>query len=180
MKRVMFSLILALLGIATICAQDHIKFMGIPVDGNITNFQTKLLQKGFKVSELSKYADVGTRVFEGQFTSENATVAVYYNNKLKNLVHGVRVIYDNKDSYSDTKKKVESMVERLETKYGIKSEKKEDTDLQKEKYTIFISTGWIYVWMQETERIFNQYSLFIQYDDYTNGMAGFEKDNEDL
>lgn len=180
MKRLVFSLILALFSIMTINAQEHIKFMGIPVDGNITSFQTKLQQKGFQVSELSKYAEVGTRVFEGQFTSESTKVAVYYNSKLNNLVYAVRVIYDKQQSYFDTKAIVESMVERLESKYETKSEKQTDSDLQKEKHAISIPTGWIYVWMQETDRIYNHYKLFIQYDDLTNGIAGYVKDNEDL
>lgn len=180
MKRLAFYLLMALLSIVSVNAQEHIKFMGIPVDGNITNFQTKLQQKGFKTSELNKYTEVGTRVLEGLFTSEKATVAVYYNSKLNNLVYAVRVIYDRKDSYSDAKSNVKSMVDRLESKYEVEAAEREDSDLQKERYAIEISTGCIYVWMQETDRIYSQYSLFIQYDDYTNIRVGYIKDNEDL
>ena len=47
-------------------AQQHMKFMGIPLDGTIDNVALKLKAKGvtYDASE-SKLADAGTRIFYG-------------------------------------------------------------------------------------------------------------------
>ena len=65
-------------------AQQHMKFMGIPLDGTIDNFAMKLKAKGvtYDAAE-SKAAGKGIRKFCGTFMGEKATFTVFYNYKSK-------------------------------------------------------------------------------------------------
>ena len=65
-------------------AQQHLKFMGIPLDGTIDNFALKLKAKGvtYDAAE-SKTAAAGTRIFYGKFMGEKARFIVFYNYKSK-------------------------------------------------------------------------------------------------
>ena len=65
-------------------ALQHMKFMGIPLDGTIDNFALKLKAKGITYDAAeSKSADAGTRIFYGKFMGENARFVVFYNYKSK-------------------------------------------------------------------------------------------------
>ena len=65
-------------------AQQHMKFMGIPLDGTIDNFTMKLKAEGVTYDvEKSKAAGKGIRKFCGTFMGEKATFAVFYNYKSK-------------------------------------------------------------------------------------------------
>ena len=65
-------------------AQQHMKFMGIPLDGTIDNFAMKLKAKGITYDAAeSKSADAGTRIFYGKFMGEKARFIVFYNYKSK-------------------------------------------------------------------------------------------------
>lgn len=65
-------------------AQQHMKFMGIPLDGTIDNFALKLKAKGVTYDAAkSKTAGQGCRVFNGTFMGEKATINVAYNPKSK-------------------------------------------------------------------------------------------------
>ena len=65
-------------------AQQHMKFMGIPLDGTVDNFTMKLKAKGVTYDAAkSKAAGQGCRVFNGTFMGENATINVAYNPKSK-------------------------------------------------------------------------------------------------
>ena len=65
-------------------AQQHMKFMGIPLDGTIDNFAMKLKAKGITYDAAdSKAADAGTRIFYGKFMGEKARFIVFYNYKSK-------------------------------------------------------------------------------------------------
>ena len=67
-----------------VSAQQHLKFMGIPLDGTVDNFALKLKAKGvtYDAAE-SKLADAGTRIFYGKFMGEKARFIVFYNYKSK-------------------------------------------------------------------------------------------------
>lgn len=70
---------------------EHLKFMGIPINGTISTFQTKLLAKGFKISKDNNAIPNGVRGFTGVFAGKDCEIGVYYNLRTK-LVYQVRVI----------------------------------------------------------------------------------------
>ena len=75
-------------------AQQHMKFMGIPLDGTIDNFSMKLRSKGvtYDAAE-SKAAGKGIRKFCGTFMGEKATFTVFYNYKSKIVFSAVAELY---------------------------------------------------------------------------------------
>ena len=73
---------------------EHLKFMGIPLNGTITQFQSKLSAKGIKPnSELNKRLAVGCRAFTGTFSGEKAGFYVYYNDRTK-IVYRAKAVID--------------------------------------------------------------------------------------
>lgn len=63
----------------------HLEFMGIPIDGTISNFQTKLLKKGCSIGRLNKYLPTGSRLYEGIFAGKECRIIVWYNHKSKKV-----------------------------------------------------------------------------------------------
>lgn len=83
MKKII-SVLFALCLCMVASAQQHMKFMGIPLDGTIDNFALKLKAKGMTYDAAkSKTAGQGCRVFNGTFMGEKATINVAYNPKSK-------------------------------------------------------------------------------------------------
>ena len=83
MKKII-SVLCAICLCMAVSAQQHMKFMGIPLDGTIDNFAMKLKAKGITYDAAeSKSADAGTRIFNGKFMGEKAKFVVFYNSKSK-------------------------------------------------------------------------------------------------
>ena len=117
MKKLILTLIIILTGTFCVQAQEHLKFMGIPLTGNINSFQTKLKAKGFEVDkQINKYAPVGTRIFKGLFAGENAQISVFYNRKHKRVYRAIS-IFNVTDQYFFDQKKYE-LANMLRQKYS--------------------------------------------------------------
>ena len=72
-------------------AQQHMKFMGIPLDGTIDNFALKLKSKGITYDAAkSRALGPGGKVYNGTFMGEKATFMVFFNAKSR-IVFGVSV-----------------------------------------------------------------------------------------
>ncbi len=90
MKKIFF-LLITLCVCLSISAQEHMKFMGIPLDGTIDNFALKLKAKGVTYDAArSKSLPPGSKSYNGTFMGEKATFVVYFNTKSK-VVFGVMV-----------------------------------------------------------------------------------------
>ena len=97
MKKII-SLLFALCVCLSLSAQDHMKFMGIPLNGTIDNFTLKLKAKGVIYDAAkSKALSPGSKFYNGLFMGEKATFVVFFNTKSK-VVFGVMVDL----SYSST------------------------------------------------------------------------------
>lgn len=88
--------IISILFVLCLCmavnAQQHMKFMGIPLDGTVDSFALKLKAKGVTYDAAqSKVAEPGSRIFNGTFMGKNAMFSVYYNTKSK-MVFGTAVV----------------------------------------------------------------------------------------
>ena len=96
MKKII-SVLFALCICLSLSAQEHMKFMGIPIDGTIDNFTLKLKAKGVEYNaEKSKALPPGGRIFSGTFMGDKATFIVFYNVKSKNVYSvGVALSYPN-------------------------------------------------------------------------------------
>ena len=93
MKTAMFFLLVSLTTLTSFAQREHLKFMGIPLNGSIDAFQTKLQAKGIKYdAKGSIQLKVGCRCFKGIFSGEKADFYVYYNEKSKIVYRAKAVI----------------------------------------------------------------------------------------
>ena len=104
---------------------QHMKFMGIPLDGTISAFHQKLVAKGCKPNvEYNKTAPVGSRHFIGTFFGEKALIIVYYNAKTK-VVYRAKACIDRRSEdmiiqqYDEVKSALE---EKYPDAYMVKDE----------------------------------------------------------
>lgn len=89
-------------------AQDNLKFMNIPICGNIEKFAAELEQKGF--SKLSK------KLYEGEFAGENAII--YLSDDEHNNIHTIMVTFNEKTSWAALKSSFFQFKELYTEKYG--------------------------------------------------------------
>ena len=93
MKKTLLVILCCLFSITIQAQTEHLKFMGIPLNGSITAFQTKLQAKGIKYdAEGSRQLKVGCRCFKGSFSGEKADFYVYYNERTKVVYRAKAVI----------------------------------------------------------------------------------------
>lgn len=116
MKKTLLMIVLMLSVVMANAQEEHMKFAGIPLNGTIDRFQSKLIAKGYKSnSYLNKRLPKGTRAFDGTFAGEKADVAVYYNETSK-IVYGAKAYFDNLTE-EKAKDKLENFKLLLKQKY---------------------------------------------------------------
>lgn len=117
MKKSLILLVLSILAICIPAQAEHLKFMGIPLTGTITQFQQKLAAKGVTHDKkASAVAAVGTRIFTGKFAGSKADIVVWYDADTK-IVYGAKAVYE---FYSTTTRdnKYNDLKDMLSTKYS--------------------------------------------------------------
>lgn len=124
-------------------AQQHMKFMGIPLDGTVDNFALKLKAKGvtYNAAE-SKAAEPGSRIFNGMFMGKNAMFCVYYNTKSK-MVFGAAVV-QKYPTVESAHLPFVNLTESLQQKYPnakYEASKDPDGDTNGLAFNIFDKTG---------------------------------------
>lgn len=93
--RIIMFMVFSVLGLNI--SAKHLEFMGIPITGTITSFQTKLQSKGCSLSKDNNQLPTGIRGFEGVFAGKDCRIIVWYNHRTKQ-VYQVRAIADCDDS----------------------------------------------------------------------------------
>ena len=123
------ALLVFMLCVAMLHAQStHMKFMGIPLNGTITNFQSQLKQKGVSYdSKTSLLLATGCRAFKGVFSGEKADIYIYYDVKSK-IVYRAKVVITCLDEekwnykYNDFKRKLITKYENAISEDGSKTD----------------------------------------------------------
>ena len=159
--------------------KEHLRFMGIPITGTITTFQSKLSGKGIKLdSRTSANAPVGIRAFTGDFAGYKANIYVYYDKTSKN-VYRAKACIDSNDNeiferrYNDLKRMVEA-------KY---SGFYEDVDEQDghESITVRTNLGIISIY---TSKYYNSYpttyTIHVDYEDRANSNKHLNNKMDDI
>ena len=97
-------------------AQQHLKFMGIPLDGTVDNFALKLKAKGVTYDAAkSKGLSPGAKFYRGTFMGEKACFVVMFNAKSR-IVYGVGVeMYYSSKALAKTP--FMDIADKLHTKY---------------------------------------------------------------
>lgn len=96
---------------------EHLSFMGIPINGTVTQFQNKLLSKGCVLDKaISQSLNVGCRAFKGKFVGDKVDIYVYYNETTKNVYRVKAVVSGVSENLAD--QEYEKIKRMLLTKYG--------------------------------------------------------------
>ena len=111
MKKILILMVFCLLSIGAI-AQEHLTFKGIPIDGSLSSFVTKLKTQGFKVMS----SDTSFAQLEGNFGGELCTILVNTTKKT-GIVYNVCVALPESSSWSSIKNKYEEYKSSLTEKY---------------------------------------------------------------
>ena len=116
MKKLLSFLFAVFVILSAQAQSEHLKFMGIPLDGKISAFNKELQKKGFTLDEFAGKRLDGTYIYNGIFAGERAQVFVSYDDKTKIVYQAAVVI----KSYSKELviSKYEDMRDMLEEKYS--------------------------------------------------------------
>lgn len=180
---ILVSLLLLLCAPLQVSAQQHLKFMGIPLTGSIDNFQRKLAAKGIQPDrEFNRIMPFGSRCFKGRFTGKSCTIHTYYTDN--KTVYRAKAVYSN-DNEGLADQFYEEIKELLQTKYPnglVKNSTYEGYDafdvmvLAADGETVlgFIN---LYKTRYGMSVIDYEYSIHVDYTDYINSNA---KENEKM
>lgn len=180
MKKIVFIIIACLMGVIAQAQEqkEHLKFMGIELNGSISDFQTKLQTKGLTVSPQSKQQPTGIRVFDGTFSGEDAQIVVWYNPRTKEVYRAKAVI--SRYGKDLVEQLMHSMERKLDAKYGTEykeSDEVEDDHLQKfVQHSYLVDNGTIDLFIVSTG--YSSQSNFFLHVDYKD-MENFKKNTQD-
>lgn len=126
MKAKIIQLLIACLIITSNYSQssDHLVFKGVPIDGTLKEYVSKMVQDGFT----NLGTENGTAILNGDFAGYkdcNIGVATL---KQKDLVYKIAVIFPEKDTWSSLSGNYFDLKDMLTEKYGKPSEVVEKFD----------------------------------------------------
>ena len=94
MKKISLTLLLSLMTILAFAQAPHLTVLDIPITGNISSFQQKLIAKKYNLdAKYSKDLPAGQRAFRGKFLGYNCSLIAYFYPETK-TVYKVRVAMD--------------------------------------------------------------------------------------
>ena len=185
MKRINCIILCLLLVISLQAQTNHLKFMGIPLNGTIEQFQSKLKLKGITPDNNLNRISQGEpfRFYKGTFAGEKATIKIKYNSKTK-IVWGamVTIEYRNNDL-------AESQLEYYKKKLLEKYPDSIGGDEEKEGIPCYMLgvgdgndlIGFIYLYTRTSSNtIDNNVYLILNYKDYSNTKKNERENLEDL
>lgn len=166
MKKLLTITLIMALSMGAYAQVKHMKFMGIPLDGTISAFQSKLVAKGIKSdTKLNAVIPVGVRAFVGDFAGNKSDIYVYYDKNTK-IVYRAKACISNTDK-SIFEKKYKEIKQLIQTKYdGV-----DDYGEQKghESYIMYVDEGYVSVYISEDENTFpSTYIIHVDYSDELN------------
>lgn len=186
MKKSLIILILSVVAMCLPAQAEHLKFMGIPLTGTITQFQQKLTAKGVSYNKrMSDAAPVGTRWFSGTFAGTEADIIVWYDPSTKN-VFGAKAVYECATT-SMRDNKYEDLKSMLQTKYAEESAETSYKD-GLEKLTIPVTddygyslVGMIVLYRNESDSYYDKsYYVHVEYLDAENYDKHQNRNMDDL
>lgn len=132
MKRFFFTVV-AILMASSLYAQDaHLKFKGIPIDGNYKEFAQKLIQKDFKQIDASNDGIV----LRGNFMATPGVMVLVYPDPTSKAVSAVSAMIEAGDNWPSIEGKYYDVAGTYKEKYGEPSEHIEEfkTEVHNDDY----------------------------------------------
>lgn len=173
------------------CPQEvgaqHLKFMGIPLNMSIDAFQKRLAANGIRYDRAqSARSPYGVRCFEGRFTGKECTIFVYYGKD--RTVYRAKAVYGN-ENQKWTEQYYDEAKAMLAAKYEYDNQE-EGTFEGKPSFTVYVTDatgekplGQIDLYQtkfESDEYDFVNYSVHVDYRDFTNGNKHDEENMNDL
>ncbi|UOK43655.1 MULTISPECIES: hypothetical protein [Flavobacterium] len=103
---------------------EHLTFKGVPIDGTLDEYASKMKQNGF--AHLGK--GDGTALLNGDFAGYKDCIVAVSTLKQKDLVHKIAVIFPNKETWSTLSGNYFDLKQMLTEKYGKPSDALEKFD----------------------------------------------------
>lgn len=116
MKRILIALLFVFSCIGTMAqnANEHLKFMGIPINGTLESFTQKLVAKGLK----RERGWENTGAFSGTFAGESNCEVYVKRIPSRNIVYKTVVCLPSRDTWDWLEKDYNEFKEMLTSKYG--------------------------------------------------------------
>lgn len=140
MRKIMFLWLFALVSVLGYAQNlsEHLSFMGIPINGTITQFQTKLQAKGCVLNRtVSNNIRVGCRAFKGKIVDNKVDIYVYYDEKTKNVYRVKAVLSGTSEDIAE--QQYEKIKGLLLTKYG-SAYCNYGTQTEKESFSVLVTS----------------------------------------
>lgn len=170
----------------------HLEFMGIPITGTITSFQSKLIAKGCTVSKYNKEFPTGVRAFRGVFAGKDCNIIVWFNHRTK-IVYSVRAVADSDTSVENSHNMFYYFKNLLNQKYegmAITSDMLEDSDNSEYEFSLVVieppveegskAMGTIDVHIIDYDGYPKSYGVAITYSDFENSSKNEQETLDDL
>lgn len=186
MKKNIYTLFCLFIVLTSQAQTGHLKFMGIPLDGTIDQFQTKLMTKGVKLDAelniITKEEGSPYRYFKGPFTGKQSSIKIKYNPKTK-IVWGAMVVieYPNEEHVNSA---LVYYKDKIIRKYNVDGAK----NTVKSGYPTYMIPiydskdfyGFIYLYKVRKSEFSDEACLIFNYKDYKNTEASEKEDLDDL
>jgi len=123
MKRIIITLIWTLAFLVTIAQTnensiEHMTFKGVPIDGTLSEYVSKMKQSGFTLFE----SEDGVAMLKGDFAAYKDCIIGVATLKGKDLVSKITVIFPEQETWSSLSSNYYYLKELLTEKYGEPSE----------------------------------------------------------
>jgi len=114
MKKVIITMLSILIAVSLSAQDAHLKFKGIPIDGEYKAFTQKLIQKGFKQIESTPDGVV----LSGNFMATPGVLVLVYPDPTSKNVSTVSAMIDAGDNWPKIEAKYYDVVDTYKEKYG--------------------------------------------------------------
>lgn len=161
----------------------HIQFMGLELNGAITEMDTKLASKGVRVSPVTNSLPYGQRLYNGTFSGSNADIIINYNIRTSEVYKGQAIIKSRGKSAAE--QLMSEMLMKLDMKYDayhrVSFPVKDEYDHQFHRYSWMVENGTIDLYTTSSSRSDNgDFFLHVEYMDYENEMHNRADELNDL
>lgn len=131
MKKILITVIVALTTMTSFAqtqSSDHLIFKGVPIDGTLNEYVSKMKQNGFSLVGTEN----GVSMLKGDFTAYKDCFVGVSTLKGIDLVSKITVIFPERDTWSSLSSNFYNIKELLTEKYGEPSETVEKFDTYSE------------------------------------------------
>lgn len=116
MKKIVSIIAMLILTTSAFCqeAANHLKFKGVPIDGTLNEYVSKMKQKGFRYQG----TEDGIALLEGDFAGYKGCSIGVTTLKQKDLVSKIAVLFPSQETWRGLSNNYFSLKEMLTEKYG--------------------------------------------------------------